>query len=128
MTGRVVVFGCRHTATPVLGDEAARRSAGLPELDYRELPCLGALDPLMAMRALDEGAERVLAVGCYVGRCEHLTGSQRARKALAHVGDVLEEAGVDRHRVGLVMGSPIDPRAINEAIIDFIERRGGDEE
>jgi len=128
MAGKLVVFGCRHTATPVLGEEALRREAGLPEMDYRELPCLGALDPLMAMRELDGGAERVLAVGCYVGRCEHLTGSQRARRALARVGDVLEEVGVDRTRVGLVLGSPIDPVAIIAAIIGFMEGQGGDEE
>lgn len=126
--GRLVIYGCRHSATPVLGDEAARRAAGLPELEYRELPCMGGLDPLMAMRDLDEGADRVLAVGCYVGRCEHLTGSKRAQQAMAHVGDVLEEVGVDRRRVGLVLGSPIDPREMIEAIKRSLEDRGGDPE
>jgi coenzyme F420-reducing hydrogenase delta subunit len=126
--GKLVVFGCRHTATPVLGDEAARREAGLPDMEYRELPCLGALDPLMTMRALDEGAGHVLAVGCYIGRCEHLTGSQRAKRALARVGDVLEAVGADRSRVGLVLGSPIDPQAIYQAIEDFISSDRGDDE
>ena len=126
--GNLVVYGCRHTATPVLGDETVRREAGLPKMEYVELPCLGTLDPLMAMRDLMAGADRVLAVGCYPSRCEHLTGSQRAKRALAHVGDVLEEVGVDRSRVGIVLGSPIDPRAIFEAIIEFhLGVRGEDE-
>ncbi len=123
-----MVFGCRKTATPVLGDEDARKKAGLPDMDYRELPCLGALDPLTAMRELNAGADIVLGVGCYVGRCEHISGSQRARRAMTRVGDVLEEVGVDRSRVGLVLGSPIDPRGIHEAIKEFISRKGGDEE
>jgi len=126
--GKLVVYGCRHTATPVLGDEAVRREAGLPPMEYRELPCLGTLDPLMAMRDLAAGADRVLAVGCFISRCEHLTGSQRAKRALDHVGQVLAEVGVDRSRVGLVLGSPIDPVSINKAIIDFIDDIGGDGE
>lgn len=126
--GKFVVYGCRHTATPVLGDESLRREAGLPLVEYRELPCLGTLDPLMAMRDMVAGADRVLAVGCYTSRCEHLTGSQRAKRALAHVGDVLEEVGVDRTRVGIVLGSPIDPRSIFEAIIKFHSGEGGEDE
>ncbi|NIP33835.1 MAG: hydrogenase iron-sulfur subunit, partial [Thermoplasmata archaeon] len=104
------------------------RKAGLPEMEYRELPCLGALDPLMAMRELNAGADLVLGVGCYISRCEHISGSQRARRALGRVGDVLEEVGIDRSRVGLVLGSPIDPRGIHEAIKEFISSEGGDEE
>jgi coenzyme F420-reducing hydrogenase delta subunit len=126
--GKFVVYGCRHTATPVLGDEAGRREAGLPDMEYRELPCLGTLDPLMALRDLVGGADHVLAVGCYTSRCEHLTGSQRAERALSHVGDVLEEAGVDRSRVGIVLGSPIDPRAIFQAIIKFHSGEEGEDE
>ena len=122
------MFGCCKTASPVLADEAARRGAGLPEMEYRELPCLGALDPLMAMRELDAGADAVLGVGCFVGRCEHLSGSQRARRAMDRVGDVLEEVGVDRSRVGLVLGSPIDPKAIYDAIKEFMTTDGGDDE
>ena len=122
-----MVYGCRRTAPPVMGNEARRREAGLPEIDYRELPCLGALDPLMAMRDLVGGADRVLAVGCYVSRCEHLSGSQRARRALDRLGDLLEEVGVDRARVGLVLGSPIDPAGVFEAINDFISGDGGED-
>jgi len=126
--GTVVVYGCRHTATPVLGVEAVRREAGLPDMEYRELPCLGTLDPLQVMRDLVAGADRVVAVGCYTSRCEHLTGSQRARRALGHVGDVLEEMGVDRSRVGFVQGSPIDPMTINRGLTELLGPSGGDVE
>ena len=127
MTGpKLVVYGCRHSATPVLADEAARTAAGLPDIEYRELPCLGALDPLMAMRDLDSGVDKVLAVGCYQGRCEHLNGSKRAQRAIGHLGDVLEAVGVDRGRVGVVLGSPIDGREMFELISRFLEGQGGD--
>ncbi|UCC93609.1 MAG: hydrogenase iron-sulfur subunit [Thermoplasmata archaeon] len=125
---KLLVFGCRMTASPVLMDGDARDRAGLPDMEYRELPCLGAMDPLMPLRELVAGADKVLAVGCFVGRCEHLSGSKRAEAAMAHVGDVLEEAGVDRSRVGMVLGSPIDPKAIYDAIKDFMTIDGGDEE
>ena len=119
----VVVFGCRHTAGPVISEGVL----DLPEYDYRELPCLASLDPLMILRALDEGAEAVVAVGCLVGRCRHLTGSQRARRTIAHVGDVLGEVGVARGRVGLVLGSPIEPKVILDGLEEFFESLRGDE-
>jgi len=127
--GTMIIFGCKHTATPIL-EEASGREARvhLPDFEYRELPCLGSLDPLMVMRALDEGARWVVAVGCFQGRCRHLTGSQRAKAALGHVGDVLEEIGLDRKRIGLVLGSPIDQRAIIEQLAVFTTDDGGDVE
>jgi coenzyme F420-reducing hydrogenase delta subunit len=126
--GKLVVFGCLKTASPVLGDEAARNAAGLPDMDYREIPCLGAFDPLMALRELDAGADFVLGVGCYPSRCEHISGSQRAQAAIGRVGKVLEEIGVEGSRVGLVLGSPIDPSGIFDAIREFISSDGGEDE
>jgi coenzyme F420-reducing hydrogenase delta subunit len=125
---RLVVFGCQHTARAVLGDEEARRNAGLPEMDYREVPCLGALDPLMVLRELDGGADLVVGVGCYPGRCEHVSGSQRAKAAMDRLSGLLEEVGVDGSRVGLVLGSPIDPKGVFDAINDFVSREGGEDE
>ncbi|MCK4969223.1 MAG: hydrogenase iron-sulfur subunit [Thermoplasmata archaeon] len=127
--GIMIIFGCKHTATPIL-EEASGREARvhLPDFEYRELPCLGSLDSLMVLRALDEGAPSVVAVGCFQGRCRHLTGSQRAKAALGHVGDVLEEVGLDRKRIGLVLGSPIDKRAIIEQLAKFATDDGGDVE
>jgi coenzyme F420-reducing hydrogenase delta subunit len=125
---RLIVYGCRHTATPLLQEAAGRETRiSLPDLEYRELTCLGALDPLMVLRDLDEGAEGVVAVGCLVARCRHLTGSQRAKMGLDRVGDILDEVGVGRHRVGLVMGSPIDPAHIREGIQEFMEGSGGEQ-
>lgn len=122
-TGKVLAFGCKHTATPVF-----EGASDPPDLEYKELPCLGALDALEVLRALNEGADAVLAIGCYISRCQHLTGSQRAQRVIGHVGDVLEEVGLDRSRVGLILGSPIDPRTINDAIKEFMSNDGGEDE
>jgi len=119
-----VVFGCRHTATPVIGGPA-HRTAGdggvLPAHEYVELPCLGSLDVLDVLRALDGGAIAVLAVGCHEGRCRHLTGSQRAERVVGHVAGVLKEAGLDPGVVGLVLGSPLDGASILRAVRAFAE-------
>jgi coenzyme F420-reducing hydrogenase delta subunit len=82
----------------------------------------------MVLRELVDGADRVLAIGCYVSRCEHLSGSQRTRRAMARLGEVIEEMGVDRSRIGLILGSPIDPKAIDDAIHDFMSNDGGEVE
>jgi coenzyme F420-reducing hydrogenase delta subunit len=116
---KVLAFGCKHTATPVIEGATER-----PDLEYVELPCLGALDALEVLRALDEGADAVLAIGCYISRCEHLTGSQRAQRVIGHVGDVLKEVGVDRSRVGIVMGSPIDEGGLLSDIMEFMDGQG----
>jgi coenzyme F420-reducing hydrogenase delta subunit len=118
--GGLVVFGCKHTATPVI---TGRKE--MPGHEYRELPCLGSLDPLHVLRAMDEGAEGVVAIGCFVGRCRHLTGSQRAQQVIDHVGQVLDEIGIDRERVALVLGSPLDEGVIMNELSRFSEQLGG---
>ena len=122
---RIVVFGCRHTATPVMLRAGGPEAVGLPEDSYVELPCLGSLDALEVLRALDRGAEGVVAVGCYQGRCKHLTGSQRAERVVGHVGGVLEEVGLGRDRLALVLGSPLEEGRIMLAIKEFKESLGG---
>jgi coenzyme F420-reducing hydrogenase delta subunit len=97
----------------------------MPPFEYQEISCLGSLDPLAMLRALDEGADGVLAVGCYVGRCRHLTGSQKARMVVGHVGDVMEEAGIPRDRVGVVLGSPLDEGGIVSEVKRFINALEG---
>ena len=119
----VVLFGCKHTAGPVISEGVL----DLPEYEYHELSCLASLDPLMVLRALDDGADAVVAVGCLVGRCRHLSGSQSARRVMGHVGDVLEEVGVRRDRLGLILGSPIEPKVILDGLEEFFESLRGDE-
>ena len=121
--GRVVVFGCQHTATKVLEGRN-----GLPPFEYQEMPCLGTLDSLAVLRALEDGAKGVMVVGCYVGRCRNLTGSQKARMVIGHVGDVLEEVGIPRDRVDMVLGSPLDERGIVSEVERFIAALGGIDE
>ncbi len=122
---RIVVFGCRHTATPVMLRAGGPEAMGLPEGSYVELPCLGSLDALEVLRALDRGASGVVAVGCYQGRCRHLTGSQRAERVMGHAGNVLEEAGLGRDRLALVLGSPLEEGKIELALKDFKDSLGG---
>lgn len=122
--GRIVVFGCKHTATQVLEVAEAEGTWGLPEYTYVELPCLGALDGLEVLRAIDRGAPGVVAVGCYAGRCRHVSGSQRAEQVMSHVGKVLEDAGWDPGRLGLVLGSPLEGDVILK-LKESLESIGG---
>jgi coenzyme F420-reducing hydrogenase delta subunit len=122
---RIVVFGCRHTATPVMLRAGGAEAVGLPKDSYVELPCLGSLDSLEVLRTLDWGAVGVVAVGCYRSRCKHLTGSHRAERVMAHVGNVLEEVGMGRDRIALVLGSPLEEGKIILALQEFKESLGG---
>jgi F420-non-reducing hydrogenase iron-sulfur subunit len=113
--GRLLVLGCRHTATGAMpGGEGG---APVPYV-YEELECLGALDGLELLRALDRGAAGVLVVGCHEGRCRHVTGSRRAKAVVAHAQDILAEAGLDRSLVRLVLASPLEPGEVSKAVLE----------
>lgn len=92
---------------------------------YEELECLGALDGLEVLRALDRGASRVLVIGCHEGRCRHVTGSRRAKAVVAHAQEVLAEAGLDRALVRLVLASPLEPGEVSIAVKEFIAKVDG---
>ena len=103
---RTVVFGCKQSAG-VAREELLARGGALPtEVEWVELPCSGALDELHLLRALEDGAERVVVLACYEGACRSLDGDRRAAARVEAVRALLIEIGLDVERIAFRQVAP----------------------
>jgi coenzyme F420-reducing hydrogenase delta subunit len=66
-----------------------------------ELPCSGKFDVLHALRAIEDGADGVMVVGCLEGDCHFLQGNINARRRVDYVAHLLEEIGLEKERVAM---------------------------
>jgi len=101
----IAVFFCQQLDP----DQDVNRRALERELGKRirffPLPCSGRIDALHLMRALESGADKVYVVTCPEGACHYREGNIRARKRIAYAQGLIEEIGLDRNRLELIVTS-----------------------
>ncbi len=87
------------------------------------LPCSGRIDPLHLMRALESGADKVYLVTCPEGACRYREGNVRARKRVAYTQGLIEEIGLERERLELIVTTSSDkPAGIDKLARDLLAR------
>lgn len=118
----ITVFFCRQ-ADP---DQDVNRRALERELGKRirffPLPCSGRIDALHLMRALESGADKVYVVTCAEGACHYREGNIRARKRIAYAQGLIEEIGLDRDRLELIVTAPGKRITIDELARNLLSR------
>lgn len=63
------------------------------------VPCTGRLDPLHLLKAFEGGVDGIYVAGCMEGDCHFLSGNLKAKKRVAYLQKILEEAGLEKDRV-----------------------------
>jgi F420-non-reducing hydrogenase iron-sulfur subunit len=63
--------------------------------------CTGRLDPTFVLRALQQGADGVLIMGCHPGQCHYQEGNYKAIRRFALLKRVLKQMGIEDERVQL---------------------------
>ena len=98
-----------------------------PRIRFFPLPCSGRIEPLHLLSALESGADMVYLVTCPEGVCRYQEGNVRARKRLMYAQKLIEEIGLERERIELVVTTDKDLLTIDgltrglilrEAIVD----------
>ena len=101
----IAVFFCRQLDP----DQDVNRRALERELGKRirffPLPCSGRIDSLHLMRALESGSDKVFVVTCPEGACHYREGNLRAKKRVAYAQKLIEEIGLNRDRLELIVTS-----------------------
>jgi coenzyme F420-reducing hydrogenase delta subunit len=107
-------------------DQDVNRRALERELGERirffPLPCSGRIDPLHLMRALESGADKVYLVTCPEGTCRYHEGNIRAQKRVAYVQELIEEIGLERERLELIITPEGNPATIDEMAREILDR------
>jgi len=129
----VAVFACRRSGYLAMRELTAE---GLPpgiRSLLVELPCGCAIDERMVLRALERGADAVLALVCYERSCQSLVGNVSVEKRIGVARRVLEEIGLSGRPVELRQVSAASAARCREALEEIAgavraARQGGSEQ
>jgi len=102
----ITIFFCQQLD---LNQDVNRRAAEKElgeQIRFFPLPCSGRIDPLHLMRALEAGADKVYLVTCPEGACHYREGNIRAKKRITYAQGLIEEIGLERERLELIVTSP----------------------
>jgi F420-non-reducing hydrogenase iron-sulfur subunit len=91
-------------------------------IKFFPLPCSGRIDPLHLMRALEAGADMVYLITCPEGACRYREGNIRARKRVAYTQGLIEEIGLERQRLELVMATAGETVTIDKLARELLAR------
>jgi len=86
------------------------------------LPCSGRIDALHLLRALEAWADKVYVVTCPEGACHYREGNIRAKKRIAYAQSLIEEIGLERERLELIVTSPGKRLTIDELTRELLGR------
>ena len=118
---RVVTIGCMQCMY------AASDLAGTMKLQYDissriiRMPCTARLDINFILKALQEGADGVLVIGCHPGDCAYKTGNLGAERRVRFTKKLIESLGIDEGRVKMVFVSAAEGDKFAQEINTFAD-------
>jgi coenzyme F420-reducing hydrogenase delta subunit len=84
--------------------------------------CSGRVDPLLVLKAFEQGIDGVAVLGCHPGDCHYQTGNYEAENKMKMTKQVLEKIGIEPERLYLDWVSAAEGKRFSEVISDFTER------
>ncbi len=121
-TPRLAVFHCQWCLPDPdeilsLIDEDVRASA----LTLR-VNCTARVEGEFVIKALAEGFDGVLVLGCELSECHYKTGNHRALKRLMVLRDMFEFGGIHPERLGALWANPFDEGTLAALVRDYLEK------
>lgn len=118
---KMIVLGCMQCMY------AASDLAGTMKLQYDisariiRMPCTARLDLNFILKALQEGADGVLVVGCHPGDCAYKTGNLGAERRVRFARKLIGQLGLNENRVKMVFVSAAEGDKFAAEINQFAE-------
>jgi len=118
---KIQVFYCTNGLER---DQAAQICSGLEGITFTtiSLPCSGKIDIPYLVKAFETGADGVAIITCKQGECQHLEGNLRARKRTEAVDSLMDEIGMGKGRMALIMLTDGGVQQAASEIKSFIDK------
>jgi len=113
---KITVFACENSAFPAATTAGTNRSKWQKSAQLIRVPCAGKVDTRDVLRALENGAKKVMILGCHLENCKYLSGSDRTAKRTERLNTALEKAGIEKERVIFGQLASVEPYKFLEYI------------
>lgn len=119
---KIIAFCCNYCAFAAADLAGAMRIQYPPNVRIVRLPCTGKVDPLLLMKAFEQGADGVFVAGCLEGECHFLEGNLRAKKRVTYVKRLLEEVNIEPERLEMFNLSSAEGPRFAEIVEEMTKR------
>jgi F420-non-reducing hydrogenase iron-sulfur subunit len=91
-----------------------------PNVHVIRVMCSASVKPEYVFKALSQGIDGVLVLGCHIGDCHYLTGNHRTAKRFPLAQKILGEIGLDERRLRLDWVSAAEGEKFQQVITEFV--------
>jgi F420-non-reducing hydrogenase iron-sulfur subunit len=109
---------CSYTGADLAGTSRLKYPANMIPI---KVMCSGRVDPSMVLKALADGADGVMVLGCHPGDCHYHEGNHKTMRRVPMLKTILEQYGVDPARVRLEWVSASEGDRFAEVVSEFTE-------
>jgi F420-non-reducing hydrogenase iron-sulfur subunit len=93
-----------------------------PNVHVIRVMCSASVKPEYVFKALSEGIDGVLVLGCHIGDCHYLTGNHRTAKRFPLAQKILNDVGIDERRLRLDWVSAAEGEKFQTVITEFVSQ------
>ncbi len=86
------------------------------------IPCSGRLEPVHLLRSLEELADVAYVIACPEGDCRYFEGNCRAKKRVEMTQKIIAGIGLEKERVGIIIGSTEVLKTLADLTEEILER------
>ncbi len=119
---RVVAFCCNwcsYAGADLAGVSRLQMPANFQVI---RVMCSARVAPEWIIKALTDGMDGVMVLGCHIGDCHYISGNHRAAKRFAVLKEMLDCVGIDRERLLVDWVSASEGPRFQKLVTDFIEQ------
>jgi coenzyme F420-reducing hydrogenase delta subunit len=91
-----------------------------PNVHVIRVMCSASVKPEYLMKAVSQGVDGVLVLGCHIGDCHYMTGNHRTAKRVPLVKKIMGDVGLDERRVRLDWVSAAEGEKFQKVITEFV--------
>ncbi len=119
---RIIAFCCNWCSYAGADLAGVSRLQMPPNFQVIRVMCSARVAPEWVIKALSNGVDGVMVLGCHIGDCHYISGNHRAAKRFAVLREMLSCVGINPDRLLVDWVSASEGPRFQRIVTDFVER------
>ncbi len=119
---RIIAFCCNWCSYAGADLAGVSRMQMPPSFQIVRVMCSARVAPEWVIKALSEGIDGVMVLGCHIGDCHYISGNHRTSKRLMLLKEILSYTGIHPDRLLVDWVSASEASKFQRLVTEFVER------
>ena len=119
---RIIAFCCNWCSYAGADLAGVSRLQMPPDFHVVRVMCSARVAPEWIIKALSDGVDGVMVLGCHIGDCHYISGNHRAAKRFALLKAMLDYVGINSDRLLVDWVSASEGGKFQRLVTEFVER------